>query len=76
MANWMPAVTAAWVPHGTWKDIFIGSYDYSYLFKLKVLHCCQRNVLSAGVLSLPCVAYFKSGSVQLAAVSLGLDKTS
>ena len=23
---------AEWIPSGSWKDILIGNYDYSYLF--------------------------------------------
>ena len=33
MATGLPKVKwATWIPHGSWKDVFIGDYDYKYLF--------------------------------------------
>ena len=33
MVGGLPKVRwATWIPHGSWKDVFIGDYDYKYLF--------------------------------------------
>ena len=39
MGKWLGIEVASWLPTGSWKDIFIGNYDYSYLFIVSLLHC-------------------------------------
>ena len=44
MGKWLGVEVAEWLPSGSWKDIFIGSYDYSYLFVLKWPYCRSERV--------------------------------
>lgn len=40
MVGGLPKVRwATWIPHGSWKDVFIGDYDYKYLFMPKWPYC-------------------------------------
>lgn len=37
---------AEWIPSGSWKDVLIGNYDYSYLFIV-----CYRPQLPLPILA-------------------------
>lgn len=46
MVGGLPKVRwATWIPHGSWKDVFIGDYDYKYLFMVSFRKLGEAQVL-------------------------------
>ncbi len=46
MVGGLPKVRwATWIPHGSWKDVFIGDYDYKYLFMVSFREHGEAQVL-------------------------------
>ena len=49
MKGGLPKVRwATWIPHGSMKDIFIGDYDYKYLFMVRRMRVQDIRGLHVG----------------------------